>query len=70
MRAPLKVLAAAAAAVALLAMPAVARVQTQTELSHAPVATNSTFNSAYVSALSADRDPANRLGPAGVEFRD
>ena len=60
----------AAIAVALLATPALARLQAPTPFSQAPVATNSPFNSAYNHALGVDRDPAIRLGPDGMEVRD
>jgi hypothetical protein len=60
----------AAIAIALAATPALAKPQSQAEMSHAPVATNSTFNTAYTHGLSTSRDPADRLGPSGVLARD
>jgi hypothetical protein len=63
----LKVIAALSAV--LLATPALAQ-QRHNESSHAPVATNSTFNTAYSHALGGSRDPADRLGPTGVVVRD
>lgn len=68
MSTPLKLVAAIA--ITLAATPALAKPQSQAEKSHAPIATNSTFNSAYSHGLGTSRDPADRLGPAGVLARD
>jgi hypothetical protein len=69
MNTPLRIVVAAAL-VAFLASPALAKMQSnQAETSRAPVATNSTFNGGYV-GLGVDRDPITRLGPDGVAPRD